>query len=245
MTQVTKANVELKEMAADEVEFDASNYTPSFSSSTTSVTASEDDVVTEEEAEMYENLCAVLNQFSEDNDVDVSIGKMSKGSTRRIVVGLTQKVTDLPEGCDTAGYNSFMETDSKMKAQEAADKVEVLGLIGRGINIGDKITVFTSIKPKSRTKKLTTAMLIGGKPNGKTNKLTIREDGSDREKPMSVEEFLQLKNNPLTSADLAVENGDARWREATVFEEDGVTPKIDENGDVVKTRKLVKVIKAN
>ena len=147
--------------------------------------------------EVRNALVELMKEFSEENWVEINVGKLSKNN--RITLSIIEEIEDLPEGITSKQMNNFNLADKKF------------GLREKGIEIGEYVTTMGSIKPKSRTKKLVQARLVNGKPNGKSNQLAIQMPGLEKETPISIEAYLKLKNNPPTEDDVKVENGTHKW----------------------------------
>lgn len=211
---------------------DASNYVPTASDS---VTTTKPLAETPENKELQENLQALLNTFGAENDIEFTVGKMSRSNN--MIVGVQKNIEGCPEGITSAQYQSYLDT----RVMQVVDGKEVeMTLADLGINLNDEITAYKAFKPKSRTKVLTTARLVGGKPNGKTNKLTVEIDGIDKLDSMTVEDWLDRVENPYTPEDLSVKNGINVWGHRVVRDGEG-NPVLDDDGEEV----LERVLRAN
>lgn len=185
----------------------AAGYVPKAGDSTSNAPL----VQTQENIELQENMQALLDTFGEANDIEFTVGKMSRSNN--MIVGVQKQIEGCPEGITSAQYDAYLKT----KVTRVVDGKEVdMTLAELGINLNDTITAYKAVKPKSRTKDLTTARLVSGKPAGKKNKLTVEIDGVDKLDAMTVDEWLERKANPLTIDDLAVKNGLYVWGHVVV-----------------------------
>lgn len=199
-------------------------------SSTSGVELSEADLA------LHAKLETVMAKFGSENDVEVSVGKMSKNG--KTIIGFTQSIEGLPEGITSKQAQNFYATKVKIKDENDV-VIESKTLNELGITLGEKITMMKAAVPKSRKKILCSARVVSGMPNGKSNKISVLKDGLDKPTPMTVEEFLDLRENPLNSDDLMVANDDARWGERPL-KENGEVVIDEETNEPVMERVLIR-----